>query len=124
MQEIARKEALDAARSMVEAKRHILSMFISSSQLTPISYRLSSNDQFTVDLHGTTVSEAIAVVRDILRSISPPPSSAKPLKIITGKGTHSTGRVGVLRPAVKTALVNDGWNVGVWEAGLIIRGKV
>lgn len=51
-------------------------------------------------------------------------SLAKPLKVITGRGRHSVNGVGVLGPAVKAALVGEGWNVGTWEAGLVVRGKV
>lgn len=48
---------------------------------------------------------------------------AKPLNIITGRGTHSANRVGVLKPAVKSALVEDGWHVGAWDGGLVVKGK-
>lgn len=51
------------------------------------------------------------------------PLVARPLKVVTGKGSHSANGVGVLRPAVKSALVQDGWNVGTWDAGLVVRGK-
>lgn len=49
--------------------------------------------------------------------------SANPLRIITGRGTHSANGVGVLKPAVRNALVRDGWNVGVWDGGLVVRGR-
>ena len=49
--------------------------------------------------------------------------SEKPLHIITGRGTHSVGGVGVLKPAVKSALSGDGWIVGTWDGGLVVRGK-
>ena len=48
---------------------------------------------------------------------------AKPLMIITGKGTHSANRVGVLGPAVHSALTEDGWNVSKWNGGLVVRGR-
>lgn len=47
----------------------------------------------------------------------------KPLKIITGRGTHSANKVGVLKPAVKSALIRDGWSVGAWDGGLIVHGR-
>lgn len=45
-----------------------------------------------------------------------------PLRIITGKGNHSAGRVGVLKPALQSALTEDGWIVTTWDAGLVVRG--
>lgn len=50
-------------------------------------------------------------------------NAARPLKFITGRGNHSVGRVGVLGPAVRSALVEDGWNVSTWDAGLVVRGR-
>jgi hypothetical protein len=49
--------------------------------------------------------------------------TAKPLKIITGRGTHSVGHVSVLKPALRKALVEDGWNITSWDGGLVVRGK-
>lgn len=48
---------------------------------------------------------------------------AKPLKIITGRGKHSLNQVGVLKPAVRKALVEDGWSVGSWDGGLVVRQR-
>ena len=45
-----------------------------------------------------------------------------PMRIITGKGTHSAGRVSVLKPALRSALMEDGWFVTAWDAGLVVRG--
>jgi hypothetical protein len=45
------------------------------------------------------------------------------LKIVTGKGTHSVNKVAVLKPAIKKALVEDGWIVGTWDAGLLVCGR-
>ncbi|KII87287.1 hypothetical protein PLICRDRAFT_42932 [Plicaturopsis crispa FD-325 SS-3] len=102
-QEVVKSEALDEARATVQSKR------------------LASGNKDTIDLHGTTVSEALVIVKEIL-SIDGA-SSTKPLKIITGRGTHSTNRVGVLKPAVKAALTEQGWNVGTWDGGLVVRGR-
>ncbi|KAJ7132362.1 hypothetical protein C8R44DRAFT_829553 [Mycena epipterygia] len=102
-QEVARREALDAARMMVESKR------------------FSAREKDTVDLHGVTAAEAVVIVNEILREQTW--SADKPLKIITGRGTHSAGQVSVLKPAVKNALAEDGWIVGTWDGGLIVRGK-
>ncbi|KAF5383560.1 hypothetical protein D9615_003769 [Tricholomella constricta] len=71
-QELARTEALSAARTMVESKR------------------LASNDPYTVDLHGTTASEAIIIVKEVLQALNTSPG--KPVKIITGRGSHSVNQ--------------------------------
>ncbi|TFK39459.1 hypothetical protein BDQ12DRAFT_665297 [Crucibulum laeve] len=102
-QELAKKEQLNAARATVESKR------------------LASANHDTVDLHGLTVSEGVAVVKETLNELGC--SSSKSLKIITGRGTHSANQVSVLKPAVRKALVEDGWSVGAWDGGLVVRGK-
>ncbi|KIJ20571.1 hypothetical protein PAXINDRAFT_165494 [Paxillus involutus ATCC 200175] len=102
-QELARREALNEARLMVESKRS------------------AAADRRTVDLHGTCVSEAVAIVKEILECEGC--SAAHPLRIITGRGTHSANGVGVLKPAVRSALLQDGWNVGMWDGGLVVRGR-
>ncbi|TFY83649.1 hypothetical protein EWM64_g373 [Hericium alpestre] len=98
LQEQARKEAMEAARGMIESKR------------------VTSAFGTTIDLHGTTVSEAVAIAREVLAEYGASP--AQPLKIITGRGNHSFGGVAVLGPAVKAALLADGWNVSTYDAGL------
>lgn len=102
-QEMARKEALAHARRQVEAKMR------------------ASRDGRTIDLHGTTAAEAIVIVEDILTRVGASP--AKPVKIITGKGTHSLNRVSVLKPVIRKALLDDGWSVGSWDGGLIVHGQ-
>lgn len=47
----------------------------------------------------------------------------KPLKIITGKGRHSVGGVGVLKPAIRDALIADGWVVSSFAAGLVVKTR-
>lgn len=103
LQQQARQEQMDATREMVQAKR---------------SYSMHGD---TVDLHGATVVEGVQIVKDILRDGNYSPS--RPLRIITGRGTHSVNGVGVLAPAVKSALLGDGWAVGSFEGGLVVRGK-
>ncbi|CCM02562.1 uncharacterized protein FIBRA_04665 [Fibroporia radiculosa] len=104
LQQQARDEQLHAVREMIQAKR------------------LASNTGDTVDLHGTTVSEATQIVREILRTSGPSP--VKPLTIITGRGMHSANGVGVLGPAVKAALIDDGWAVSTFDGGLVVRGRL
>lgn len=50
-------------------------------------------------------------------------SAGRPLTIVTGRGSHSVNGVGVLAPAVRKALEAEGWNVGRWAAGLMVRGR-
>jgi hypothetical protein len=134
LQEQARKEALSAARSMVEARRweHCIERLV---LLTDFGCRSGGNRD--VDLHNTTSSEAIVIVREILSNEPcsagmPSPCvsdrcltlvSAEPLSIITGKGTHSVGGISVLGPAVRNALQADGWNVQQRDGSLLVRGK-
>lgn len=75
----------------------------------------------TVDLHGTTVAEAITIAKEALAGHGA--TSAQPIKFITGRGNHSVNRVGVLAPAIKTALLEDGWNVSTFDAGIVVRGR-
>jgi len=99
----ARRDALDEARGLVEAKRH------------------AAHDKRTIDLHGTCVQEAIVITSEILEREGCSPAS--PLRLITGRGAHSAGGVGVLKPAVHRALVDDGWDVRMWDGGLVVRGR-
>ncbi|KAF7974117.1 hypothetical protein HWV62_13325 [Athelia sp. TMB] len=103
VQETLKQDQLDRARARVEAKR------------------ISTLTGDTVDLHGTSVAEAVVIVKEILERDGCTP--AKPLNIITGRGTHSTNRIGVLKPAVKSALAGEGWHVSAWDGGLIVKGK-
>ncbi|KAK0457861.1 uncharacterized protein EV420DRAFT_1621012 [Desarmillaria tabescens] len=102
LQEMAKNDALHVAYMMADAKR------------------VASNEPNTVDLHGTTAAEAIHIVKETLETID---LSAKPLKVITGRGSHSVNQVSVLKPAIRMALTEDGWSVSSWDAGLIIRGR-
>ncbi|KAI0369136.1 Smr-domain-containing protein [Pilatotrama ljubarskyi] len=103
LQQQQQKEQLDAAREMVMRTRSI-----------------SPNSEM-IDLHGTTVLEAISIVRDYLAEHGA--TNAKPLRLITGRGNHSRNGVGVLGPAVKNALSSDGWMVDTCDGGLVIRGQ-
>lgn len=48
---------------------------------------------------------------------------ACPVEFITGRGNHSAGRIAVLGPAVRSALIEDGWNVSSLPAGLVVYGR-
>ncbi|KAI0642110.1 Smr-domain-containing protein [Trametes meyenii] len=103
LQQQQQKEHLDAAREMV------------------LNTRKSLLHSEVIDLHGTIVVEAVSIVREYLAEHGA--TSAKPLRVITGRGNHSRNGVGVLGPAVKNAIVSDGWLVDTCEGGLIIRGR-
>lgn len=101
--ELSKRDALNEARRMVDTKRY------------------KCTDPNTLDIHGTNVWEATTIVKEVLQQEGC--TTSKPFKIITGRGNHSANGVGVLKPAVKNALVRDGWNVSVWEGGLVVRGR-
>ncbi|KAF8587877.1 hypothetical protein K439DRAFT_1658855 [Ramaria rubella] len=103
LQEQQKEWALGAARMMVQEKRS------------------KSNEYNVLDLHGLTISEACIIVKEALSAS--PPCPAQPLRIITGRGQHSVGQVGVLGPAVKDMLRGEGFQVGKMDGGLIVRGK-
>ncbi|KAI0766683.1 Smr-domain-containing protein [Trametes elegans] len=103
LQQQQHKEQLDAAREMVMNTRSV-----------------TANCE-RIDLHGTVVSEAIAIVREYLAEHGA--THAKPLRVITGRGNHSRNGVGVLGPAVKNALSADGWSVDTIDGGLVVRGR-
>ncbi|KAL5513213.1 hypothetical protein ACEPAH_3611 [Sanghuangporus vaninii] len=97
------KLQLDAMRELVDGKR------------------FAGADTDVIDIHYCTTSEALTIVREVLDEgwVSP----ARQLRVITGRGSHSSNGVAVLGPAVKKALEGEGWNVGKWDGGLSIRGR-
>jgi DNA-nicking Smr family endonuclease len=117
---MAKKESVNAARAMVLRKRWACMNKVQDAFLTN-GDRNASGDKSSIDLHGTTVAEATVIVEEILAE--QPTSQARPLKIITGRGSHSVNQTSVLKPALKKRLVEDGWVVGMWEAGLVVRGR-
>ena len=48
---------------------------------------------------------------------------ASGFRIITGVGRHSAGGKGVLGPAVKKGLEQDGWRLEVNSGAITVRGK-
>ena len=51
------------------------------------------------------------------------PHTAKPRMIVTGRGKHSTNGMCVLKPAVSKGLIGDGWDVELFEGGLLVKGR-
>ncbi|KAL1940805.1 hypothetical protein VTO73DRAFT_7846 [Trametes versicolor] len=103
LQQQQQKEQLDTAREMV------------------LRTRTTHPNSEVIDLHGTTVVEAVSIVREYLAEHGA--TYAKALKVITGRGNHSRNGVGVLGPAVRNALITDGWVVDTCDGGLVIRGR-
>ncbi|KAH9940867.1 uncharacterized protein BXZ73DRAFT_42487 [Epithele typhae] len=101
LQQEAQREQLDSAREMVMRSRKTLPNYD------------------VIDLHGTIVVEAVAISRQYLVEYWTP---GKQLRIITGRGSHSRNGVGVLGPAVKNALIADGWSIIAIEGGLVVEG--
>lgn len=97
----------------------------------------------TIDLHHLTIHEATTVALEStarwydrqkvtyydgaksdtgakMRTFVPP----RPLVVVVGVGRHSAGNVGVIGPAVATALEGGGWRVDRSGRGyLVVRGK-
>jgi len=108
---------------MVEEKRRLvpplLFHLLSASYETLLPSR-AKNESDTLDLHGLTVTEACTIVRETLQHS--PPSPGNTLKIITGRGNHSTNQIGVLGPAVREMLIREGYSVSKWDGGLVVKG--
>ena len=106
------------------------------------AHRKSADGYTSIDLHRTTLAEASQIVQEMIYDTPPTngegtsislaavcrltlcESTAKPLKIITGRGTHSANRGGVLRPALKNRLTDLGWDVTLVDGGLVVRGQL
>ena len=97
----------------------------------------------TIDLHHLTIHEATTVALEStarwyerqrttyydgaksdaaakMRGFTPP----RPLVVVVGVGRHSAGNIGVIGPAVATALDNGGWRVDKSGRGyLVVRGR-
>ncbi|KAF9647425.1 hypothetical protein BDM02DRAFT_3117142 [Thelephora ganbajun] len=84
--------------------------------------RNNVNGCTSIDMHGATLVEAHQIVQEMI--YDNPPTNAKPLKIITGRGKHSANGVGVLRPAIKNRLTELGWDVSSFDGGLVVRGQL
>lgn len=94
-------------------------MLTSTSELARISLSNSrarhQTDPYTVDLHDLTVAEAVKYVHEAVNEWYSREGScarpARPLKIITGAGHHSSQGVRKLYPACFRSLKKQGWNV-------------
>ena len=80
-----------------------------------------SSSRDTIDLHYCTAAEAVTIVHEVLDEGWV--CASRPLKIVTGRGSHSTNKIGVLGPAVSSALEREGWRIRQWDGGLIVHGR-
>jgi len=80
-----------------------------------------SASKIIIDLHWTTTAQAITLANESLTDHVP--SQACPVEFITGRGNHSAGGIAVLGPAVRNALIQEGWNVSSLPAGLVVYGR-
>lgn len=84
-------------------------------------YRNATANHDVVDLHYCTTAEAVTIVHEVLDEGWV--CSARPLHIITGRGSHSTNGVGVLGPVVSNALEREGWRVRQRDGSLLVYGR-
>lgn len=78
-------------------------------------------NQDTIDLHCCTVLESQIIAREVLEEGWV--SASRPLRIITGRGTHSSSGVSVILPTLVKTLEQEGWNVVKQDIGLVVRGR-
>ncbi len=83
--------------------------------------------QYSIDLHGVNVHEALSIVREHVTKWYASPRTGlnpAPFKIVTGVGRHSPHQIAVLRPAIAKMLDREGWRHDVdHQRGIItVRG--
>ncbi|VDC03369.1 unnamed protein product [Peniophora sp. CBMAI 1063] len=112
--------ALFYAQQARELNEQLRAAALNDARARVLATRSTSLDgkAHTIDLHFLTAAEAVAVAKETVAEVG------VPLTIITGKGTHSDGGRSVLLPAVRGALVQDGWNVSTFDAGVVVRGRL
>ncbi|GAA5967777.1 hypothetical protein JCM21900_000994 [Sporobolomyces salmonicolor] len=89
-----------------------------------VAERRRTHDPHTVDLHGLTLSHALAIVDEACNtwwSQARDTRSPTPLRIITGVGRHSRNQVPILAPAVTKHLDKHGWR-WKWDDGPLVAG--
>lgn len=80
-----------------------------------------------IDLHHMTVAQAQTAASNAVNTFfGQSRRSGLALRIITGVGNHSVGKIGKLGPAVAGALEKEGWRVDRGESRsgyLMVRGR-
>ena len=88
----------------------------------------SQSSTTMLDLHGTTVKDAVRIAREGVTSwwarTGAGSGSHTGYRIVTGKGMHSEGGKGKLGPAVGSMLIREGWKVEVGSGLLVVTGVV
>ena len=106
----------------------------------------STNARDTVDLHGLTANEAVTLSREAANmwwesadggksfsrllsmvslttgTVHTENTPARSLTIVTGKGNHSKGGVGVIGPVVYNTLEAEGWRVTKRPGAVVVSG--
>ncbi|KAG0255099.1 hypothetical protein DFQ27_006439 [Actinomortierella ambigua] len=91
-------------------------------------HRLENNDVNLVDLHGLTISEAQTVVREAVTewfarsTMQANRITARPLRIVTGVGSHSKDRIARLYPSILSMLQKDGWRIETESGVILVKG--
>lgn len=95
----------------------------------------AQSSAFEIDLHGVTVENAVRIARqrtnawwtglgeNKVNGRVGAAERASGFRIITGVGRHSAGGKGVLGPAVKKGLEQDGWRLEVNSGAITVKGK-
>lgn len=95
----------------------------------------AQSSAFEIDLHGVTVENAVRIARqrtnawwnglgeNKVNGRVGAAERASGFRIITGVGRHSAGGKGVLGPAVKKGLEQDGWRLEISSGAITVRGK-
>lgn len=76
----------------------------------------------TIDLHYMTVDQAVVLAKEAAERWAQAKAGGT-LIIVTGKGIHSAGNVGVLGPAVQKALAEEGYRVTRQDGYLAVRAR-
>lgn len=95
----------------------------------------SQSGPMYIDLHGVTTDDAVRITRvrvyewwnalgeNRVNGRVGADTRAKGFRIVTGAGRHSKGGRGVLGPAVKKFLEQDGWKIDTSSGEILVRGK-
>ena len=90
---------------------------------------------FEIDLHGVTVENAVRIARqrtnnwwnslgeNKVNGRLGAVERASGFRIVTGVGKHSAGGRGVIGPAVKKSLEQDGWRLEAGTGVITVKGK-
>ncbi|KAK6333320.1 hypothetical protein TWF718_011137 [Orbilia javanica] len=86
-----------------------------------------NSTEYTLDLHGVTVQQALKIVNERVTSWwvktnSNDDRAVTPFNIITGIGTHSKGGQSRLGPAVSKMLIKGNWKIEVRPGNIVVLG--